>query len=75
MGPGRSSEVVLGALWQLAPNDKNKIAMVTAGIIPPLVTLLSSYNDESREHSVAVLATLARAQTGNKKAIVNVLPR
>ena len=65
-----------GALWHLAMVAEYKTLMSSAGVILPLVEMLSLDESESesvstlREYAAGVLSALSRTQGGNKKAIV-----
>ena len=68
----KAQEESAGALYELADEVGNRVAITNAGGIGPLVTLLGSDNTESRKHAKGVLVRLS-FESANRALIIEKL--
>jgi len=67
-GTDVGKEYVAGALWNLAVNADNQIAIATKGGIEPLIALVKSGTDAGKQNAAGALKNLA-LNAANKKQI------
>ena len=63
---------VSGALWSLAVADENKVLMLNAGVVPPLLSLLTLGSVEVHKNVIGTLVSLSQA-VENKSIIRTML--
>ena len=64
--PPSCQEEAAGTLMNLAASDANKSKIMSAGAVAPLVALLTSGTDATKEHSAGALANIANGHDDNQ---------
>ena len=68
-GIAEQKQFAAAALWALAANADNQIAIAQAGGIPPLVVLVRDGNDAQKSNAAGALQKLAESCADNETAI------